>query len=41
VKNQFELSEKVKIKDDIDGDSCTIDAREGELVMNKNLQIFN
>ena len=32
VRKQFELSEKVKIKDDIDGDSCTIDAREGELV---------
>ena len=29
VKKQFRLSEKVKILNDIDDNSCTVDAREG------------
>ena len=32
VEKQFELSRSVKILEDIDEDSCTIDAREGRLV---------
>ena len=32
IKKQYGLSEKVKILNDVDDKSCTIDAREGQLV---------
>ena len=32
VKKQFGLSEKIKILNDVDDNSCTIDARESQLV---------
>lgn len=34
VKKQFRLSEKVKILNDVDDNSCMIDAREGQLITN-------
>ena len=32
VKKQFRLSEKIKILNNVDDNSCAIDAREGQLV---------